>query len=190
MQDTVKFDKGNIKMIAHRGLSGIETENTALSFVAAGNRSYFGISVPTADEIRKTVDGVYDPKLFVLNCLLLKDGIGTKEEMLKMLEFASYVHVPKVGFITPMPVNEYVKKNRVSYTELFGKNDRLLYTVSYNDYDFCHCRDGVYAAENGRLVEFYGRETCFGNRDYVRTLVYGADNVLRAGFGSDAGIIY
>ena len=41
--NTVKFDKGNVLMIAHRGLSGIETENTNSAFVAAGNRSYFGI---------------------------------------------------------------------------------------------------------------------------------------------------
>ncbi len=31
------------RMIAHRGLSGIEMENTCSAFVAAGNRSYFGI---------------------------------------------------------------------------------------------------------------------------------------------------
>lgn len=51
--DTVKFNKGSIKMVAHRGLSGIETENTAAAFVAAGNRSYFGIECdihPTLDK--------------------------------------------------------------------------------------------------------------------------------------------
>lgn len=53
MQDTVKFEKGNIKMVAHRGLSGIETENTNLAFVAAGNRSYFGIET----DVHVTGDG-------------------------------------------------------------------------------------------------------------------------------------
>ena len=41
--NTIKIDKNKVKMIAHRGLSGLETENTAAAFVAAGNRSYFGI---------------------------------------------------------------------------------------------------------------------------------------------------
>ena len=42
--DTVKFlDKGNIKMIAHRGVSGLERENTNAAFVAAGVKSYYGI---------------------------------------------------------------------------------------------------------------------------------------------------
>ena len=35
-------EHGNTKMVAHRGLSGIETENTAAAFVAAGNRGYWG----------------------------------------------------------------------------------------------------------------------------------------------------
>ncbi len=41
--NTVKIDKYFRGMIAHRGLSGIETENTINAFVAAANRSYFGI---------------------------------------------------------------------------------------------------------------------------------------------------
>lgn len=41
--NTVKIDKYFRGMVAHRGLSGIETENTINAFTAAGNRSYFGI---------------------------------------------------------------------------------------------------------------------------------------------------
>ena len=40
---TVQFNKGEIKMIAHRGLSGLERENTCPAFVAAGVKSYYGI---------------------------------------------------------------------------------------------------------------------------------------------------
>ena len=42
--DSIKFgDKGAVQMIAHRGLSGLETENTCAAFVAAGVKSYLGI---------------------------------------------------------------------------------------------------------------------------------------------------
>lgn len=41
---TVKIDKYYKGMVAHRGLSGIETENTVFSFLAAANHSYHGIS--------------------------------------------------------------------------------------------------------------------------------------------------
>jgi len=42
--NTIKIDKYFKGMIANRGLSGIETENTIFAFLAAANRSYFGIS--------------------------------------------------------------------------------------------------------------------------------------------------
>ena len=45
--NTVKFNKGIVKMVAHRGVSGLECENTAAAFIAAGNRSYFGIETDT-----------------------------------------------------------------------------------------------------------------------------------------------
>ena len=55
MMDTIKFVKGNVKVIAHRGLSGLEAQNTASAFVAAGNRSYFGIET----DVRRSSDGKY-----------------------------------------------------------------------------------------------------------------------------------
>ena len=51
--DTVKFIKGTTRMVAHRGLSGIEAENTCSSFVAAANRSYYAIEC----DIHRTKDG-------------------------------------------------------------------------------------------------------------------------------------
>lgn len=53
MTDTVKLHAQNVRMIAHRGLSGIERENTNAAFVAAGNRSYYGIET----DIHRTSDG-------------------------------------------------------------------------------------------------------------------------------------
>ena len=54
--NTIKINSGNVKMIAHRGLSGLEKENTLSAFVAAGNREkYFGIET----DVHKTKDGKY-----------------------------------------------------------------------------------------------------------------------------------
>ena len=47
--------KGRTQMIAHRGVSGLETENTNGAFIAAGNRSYFGIET----DVHKTADGKF-----------------------------------------------------------------------------------------------------------------------------------
>ncbi len=43
MNNTVIVNKMTTKMIAHRGLSGLERENTCPAFIAAANRSYYGI---------------------------------------------------------------------------------------------------------------------------------------------------
>ena len=155
------------------------------------NRAYFGMQVPTGEEIAQIADIVHDPKLFVFNCLLFSDGIGTKEEMVKFLEFTGSVGVPKAAFVTPMPVNAYVKERLVSYDALSTKGDpRFLHTTGYHDYEYCHCQDGVYVTSTGKLVEWYGRETRYGCAEYARGLVYGADNVLRDGFGAEAKVLY
>lgn len=53
---TIKINSKNTKMVAHRGVSGLERENTALSFTAAGNREkYYGIET----DVHRTKDGKY-----------------------------------------------------------------------------------------------------------------------------------
>jgi len=51
--NTIKFNKEQTQIVAHRGVSGIERENTAAAFIAAGNRSYYGIET----DIWRTADG-------------------------------------------------------------------------------------------------------------------------------------
>lgn len=40
--NTIKINKKNTQMIAHRGVSGLEKENTIPAFIAAGSRTYYG----------------------------------------------------------------------------------------------------------------------------------------------------
>ena len=51
--DTIKLKGKKTNMIAHRGVSKLERENTCASFIAAGNRSYYGIET----DILVTGDG-------------------------------------------------------------------------------------------------------------------------------------
>lgn len=53
MNNTIKVNSKNTLMVAHRGVSGLEKENTCAAFVAAGNRSYFGVET----DIHRTGDG-------------------------------------------------------------------------------------------------------------------------------------
>ena len=56
MKDTIRIPLENKPlMIAHRGMSGLEMENSASAFVAAGQRSYFGIET----DVHRTADGQF-----------------------------------------------------------------------------------------------------------------------------------
>lgn len=53
MRDTVRIERKNCRVVAHRGASSLERENSLAAFVAAGNRSYYGIET----DIHPTLDG-------------------------------------------------------------------------------------------------------------------------------------
>lgn len=109
--DTIKFEKGNVLMVAHRGLSGIEKENTNAAFIAAGNRSYYGIET----DIKRTADGKFvlnhDPhlqrvsgenvpvaevSLAVLQSVLLTDTDGTRDRQdLRPTTLENYIKLCK-----------------------------------------------------------------------------------------------
>lgn len=55
MRDTIRVKLPGVRMIAHRGVSGLERENTCAAFVAAGNRSYGGVET----DVHRTADGRY-----------------------------------------------------------------------------------------------------------------------------------
>ena len=87
--DTIKFDKKNTLVIAHRGLSGLEKENTNSAFVAAGNRSYYGIET----DIHRTADGHF----VVMHDDNLKrvagEGISVNDVSLKTLQSVVFLDV-------------------------------------------------------------------------------------------------
>ena len=52
-KDTIRLSTGACRLVAHRGLSGLETENTCAAFLAAGLRGYWGIET----DVHPTPDG-------------------------------------------------------------------------------------------------------------------------------------
>ncbi len=89
--NTIKIDRKNTLIIAHRGLSGLEAENTAAAFVAAGNRSYYGIET----DIHRTGDG----KIIINHDMDLKriagENIPVEEVSFDVIQ--SVVHFDKDG---------------------------------------------------------------------------------------------
>lgn len=109
--NTIRFEKGDMRVVAHRGLSGIERENTNAAFVAAGNRSYYGIET----DIHRTADGhfvvchdgdlfrvsgekisVEEVSLSVLQNVILFDKDGTKNRIdLRPCTLENYISICK-----------------------------------------------------------------------------------------------
>ena len=50
------------------------------------------------------------------------------------------------------------------------------------DLDVCECTNGVYLANNGRVIPFYARMTKDLETPYARQYVYTSNNHLTAGF--------
>lgn len=151
------------------------------------NKKVFGCErVPSTNELKEAIATVNYNDLFVVNCMLLKDYINSKEEVHKFLDYAIDLGVPKVAFMSCTPINEYAKSQTMAYEEVITKEDTsMLFTRGFVDYNFCRCQDGVYASKDGRIIEFYGRSTNGFGCDYCRSLVYDYDNHLKVGFSDD-----
>lgn len=107
---TTMIDKGGSLIIAHRGLSGLEVENTDEAFIAAGKHSYYGIE----SDVRRTADGkfvmchdadleriagvktkVESSTLAELQAIPLLDKTGKQNPNLHLTTLESYVSICK-----------------------------------------------------------------------------------------------
>ena len=152
------------------------------------NRELFGNikNIPDKKLLKDIIGSVSYKDIFVLNCILLKDYINSPEEAHKFMDFAIDIGAPKVGLMTCSQVNGYAKEQSIPYEAVIKEDDpALLFTRGFFDYDYCHCSDGVYSSEDGRIVEFYGKSTKMEDYAYCRGLVYDADDHLKDGFGGN-----
>ena len=128
--NTIKFDgKGNIKMIAHRGVSGLEKENTCPAFELAGKKNYYGIET----DVHVTKDGkfilAHDTDLKVLagvdmmveestfdelRTLRLKGMDGKEREDLFLPTLEEYINIcKKYGKQAVLELKQSMSKEKV-----------------------------------------------------------------------------
>jgi glycerophosphoryl diester phosphodiesterase len=106
--DTIKVQgKGNIRMIAHRGVSGLERENTNAAFVAAGQRSYYGIET----DVHVTKDGkfivVHDDDLFRIAGIVGMNVEETEFEALRAVRLTDLDGSSRLDLCLPS-LEEYI----------------------------------------------------------------------------------
>ena len=125
--NTLKFNKGNVQMVAHRGLSGIERENTAAAFVAAANRSYYGIET----DLYRTADGH-----FVTNhdrTLERVGGVDIEIEQSTLKELQDIVLFDKDGTKSRADLRPCTLENYISICKKYEKHCVLELKSEFTD---------------------------------------------------------
>jgi len=119
-EETVKIEKGNTLLIAHRGLSKLEKENTIPAFKLAAEHSYYGIE----SDIRKSKDGNFfvihdgDTKRIARENIVIKDSTA---EQIRSIEITDMYGNASSRYIIPTLI-EFIlackKKNKIAVVEL------------------------------------------------------------------------
>jgi glycerophosphoryl diester phosphodiesterase len=135
--DTIKIEKKSARIIAHRGLSGIEPENTNAAFVAAGNRSYYGIET----DIHKTLDGE-----FVVshdNHLMRTAGVEIDTESSTLAELQSIPLFDSDGIADRIDLRTPTLKNYIKISKRYEKRSVLELKDDFTDGDIAGILEAI-----------------------------------------------
>ena len=155
--DTIKINRKATKIIAHRGVSGLELENTCAAFVAGGNRSYYGIETDvhvTADgkfiiihddvtgRVAKENIGVEESNFDTLRALVLKRADGTTRWDLRLPSLEEYLDVCKsYGKVAVLELKRPFEKEHVEQVvavckEKYGLENMVFISFSFQNMRF------------------------------------------------------
>lgn len=95
-------------MIAHRGVSGLECENTCAAFVAAGNRSYFGIETDTHVTADKQFVIFHDDNTERVSGVSMEVEASTYEELSSLRLFDKQAELTRSDLCIPL-LDEYLR---------------------------------------------------------------------------------
>ncbi|HHU56483.1 MAG TPA: hypothetical protein GXZ48_07345 [Acholeplasmataceae bacterium] len=146
--NTFKIKKRNTKMIAHRGLSGLEKENTISAFVAAGNRSYYGIEC----DVHKTKDGIFviihDDNTKRISCVDKKISECTYEELLQV------------------NINDVIDNNPKAYLKIPTFIDYLDICLKYRKHCIIELKGRFYKDDIEKLINI------IESRNYIKNVTF------------------
>lgn len=141
----------------------------------------------TIDTEIATYPGVNSRKLNV-SCNLIRGYIDNADEVNRYLDFVATKGIRTVGFVSLMKMNDYCREKFIDYSEIdFGSIANLILTRERHHETHCKCRNYIYRAENGSMMEVYMREN-LAPEYCASSLLFDGEN-LRQGFTND-NIIY
>lgn len=118
--ETVKIEKGNTLLIAHRGLSKLEVENTIPAFSLAAEHSYYGIET----DIRKSKDGTFfaihdaDTRRISKENIIISESTTEQIRQIELLDMSGNVSANyKIPTLTEF-IQICKTKNKIAIVEL------------------------------------------------------------------------
>ena len=162
---TLKIEKNKTLMIAHRGLSGFERENTIAAFIAAGNQSYYGCECDIHPTIDKKFVVIHDSDTERVAGVSKIVEESTYDELQK-IELLSLQTNQKESHLKIPTLEEYVlcckrygKKCIVEFKHEFIKEDVFKVINIINSLEYLHeCIFISFNYKNLLYVQEYDKE--------------------------------
>lgn len=121
------------------------------------------------------------------SCNLIRGYIDSQEEVEKMLNFAINIGLPRLGFVSLMPVNDFCIERHIDFDRIkFQEIPHLYYLRSRNRGTDCKCSNYLYNHQ-GKMLEVYMRN--YSNPEYCESSLMYDGQYLKQGFHND-NIIY
>lgn len=129
-----------------------------------------------------------DPCKLNVSCNLIKGYIDSAAEVKKYLDFVAATGIRTVGFVSLMKMNDYCRERHIDFSAIdFESVPNLMLTRKRYHELHCKCRNYLYRAENGSMVEVYMRANL--DPEYCASSLLFDGNYLRQGFNKN-NIIY
>ena len=152
--NTIRFNH-QIKIIAHRGVSGLERENTCAAFIAAGNRSYFGIETDvhvtkdgkfivfhddTTDRLLGIHHVIEETNYETLRSLRLTDLDGTRRGDLVLPSLEEYIRVcKKYGKECVLELKNHFEMKHIREIISIIRSEDWLDHTTFISFDLANC---------------------------------------------------
>ena len=142
------------------------------------NNEIFGFNAISKKDLKMLTN----KEVFHLSCNLIKKYIDKEKEIYKYLDFANYLKIYDVGFVSLMKVNDYCNNNFIDFSSLNLNNNRMFKTKEWKNFDKCKCNNYLYIPKEleNEVIKVYSR--CSLKPDDASNLIVWDGENLKHGF--------
>ncbi len=146
------------------------------------NNEILGFKALSTVELKRAQEKLINKNLLHLSCNLIKNNIDSEKEIYEFLEFANFLKIYDVGFVSLMKINDFCKENFIDFSSFDFKTKRMLLSKQWNYFDSCKCNNYLYIPEklDIEVVKAYSR--CVLKPEHPSNLVVFNGKNLKFGF--------